>query len=284
MDKRKDCTPLNRTRLAGTQIKVSNRRYKGFLTGFTLVELLVVIAIIAILMAILMPALNRAKEQGKRAVCLNNLRQLTLAWIVYADENDDKLVCGDAGEYDTYTPAGQNLHRDEIPWVLEGRDFWPRGSKTIEEQRIAIKNGALYPYTKNVDLYRCSVAFPREARTYAVVDAMNCIPHGGEMFKKRMKIKNPTERCVFVDDSGATPMGGWSVEYPQNAWWDEPPLRHGNGASWSFADGHSEWWKWKEQDTPRWTPNNEGLWKHVVRVKDVDIRRVRKAAWGRVPN
>ncbi|GAJ23796.1 unnamed protein product, partial [marine sediment metagenome] len=52
--------------------------------GFTLVELLVVIAIIALLMAILMPALNRAKEQGKRAVCLSNLRQLTLAWIMYA--------------------------------------------------------------------------------------------------------------------------------------------------------------------------------------------------------
>jgi len=66
--------------------------------AFTLIELLVVIAIIAILMAILMPALNRVKEQGKRAVCLSNLKQLTLTWIMYADENDDKLVNGEADE------------------------------------------------------------------------------------------------------------------------------------------------------------------------------------------
>ena len=59
--------------------------------GFTLIELLVVIAIIAILMAILMPALNRARLQGKRAACMGNLKQLTLAWIMYADENDDKI-------------------------------------------------------------------------------------------------------------------------------------------------------------------------------------------------
>ena len=60
--------------------------------GFTLIELLVVIAIIAILMAILMPALNRVKEQGQRAACLSNVKQLTLAWIMYAYENDDKIV------------------------------------------------------------------------------------------------------------------------------------------------------------------------------------------------
>ncbi|MFC1764264.1 type II secretion system protein, partial [Planctomycetota bacterium] len=52
--------------------------------AFTLIELLVVIAVIAVLMAILMPALSRAREQGKRAVCLNNLKQLSFAWIMYA--------------------------------------------------------------------------------------------------------------------------------------------------------------------------------------------------------
>ncbi|HUV63653.1 MAG TPA: prepilin-type N-terminal cleavage/methylation domain-containing protein, partial [Sedimentisphaerales bacterium] len=62
------------------------------LTGFTLIELLVVIAIIAILMGILMPALRRVREQGQRAVCLSTLKQLTLAWIMYADDNDDRLV------------------------------------------------------------------------------------------------------------------------------------------------------------------------------------------------
>ncbi len=62
-----------------------------------MIELLVVIAIIAVLMAILIPALHRVREQGKRAVCLNNLRELALVWIMYADDNDDKLVNGAIG-------------------------------------------------------------------------------------------------------------------------------------------------------------------------------------------
>ncbi|HCO92954.1 MAG TPA: hypothetical protein DIU00_03230, partial [Phycisphaerales bacterium] len=82
--------------------------------GFTLIELLVVIAIIAILMAILMPALHRVREQGKRAVCLSNLKQLGLSWILYADDNDGKIVNGAAGHAGTPTDA---RHPNEDPWV-----------------------------------------------------------------------------------------------------------------------------------------------------------------------
>ena len=104
--------------------------------GFTLIELLVVIAIIAILLAILMPALNRVKEQVKRATCLNNLRQLNLAWIMYADEHDDMLVNGDTGEY--------GIHPDQTPWVLAD---WRSGMS--ERQKIdAIMDGALWPYVR----------------------------------------------------------------------------------------------------------------------------------------
>ena len=64
---------------------------RGSQEAFTLIELLVVIAIIAVLMSILMPALNRAREQGRRAVCLSHLKTLTLGWMMYADENDDRI-------------------------------------------------------------------------------------------------------------------------------------------------------------------------------------------------
>ncbi|MGD0077598.1 MAG: type II secretion system protein [Sedimentisphaerales bacterium] len=65
---------------------------KGWREAFTLIELLVVISIISLLMAVLLPALGKAREQGKRAVCLHNLGQLMIAWNMYAEENNDKLV------------------------------------------------------------------------------------------------------------------------------------------------------------------------------------------------
>src|SRR5210317_946950 len=116
--------------------------------GFTLIELLVVIAIIAILMAILLPALNRVKEQGKRAVCLSNLKQLSLAWILYADENDDILVNGAIGY--SNRNMGWGNHTNEIAWV-DG--LGTRGDE--ESQQIEIMEGALWPYVKDLGMYKC---------------------------------------------------------------------------------------------------------------------------------
>jgi prepilin-type N-terminal cleavage/methylation domain-containing protein len=80
--------------------------------GFTLIELLVVIAIIAILAAMLLPALAKAKEQGRRAVCINNEKQMQLAWQIYAGDNRDRLPLN----YWTQFPV---LNR---PWSA---DVWP---------------------------------------------------------------------------------------------------------------------------------------------------------------
>ena len=100
--------------------------------GFTLIELLVVIAIIALLMAILLPALKAAREQGKRAVCLNNLRQLTLAWIMYADGHSEyhKWVDRRTMDLALLRPPYEHMNPDYASVTHEGNkdlDWLQRG-------------------------------------------------------------------------------------------------------------------------------------------------------------
>jgi len=255
--------------------------------GFTLIELLVVIAIIAVLMAILMPALNRAKEQGKRATCLNNLKQLTLAWIVYADDNDDKLVNGDTGEY-TGIYNNQSLpfnrsHWKEEPWVL--RD-WESGA-SVDDKKRAILNGALYPYSKTLKLYRCPTVRIQEGimRTYSCVDSMNCIywdSMGAVMLKKRHEIPNAAYRYVFLDDGGAglAHMGGWTVYVQEERWWDPPPIRHGDGTNFSYADGSSGYVKWKDPRTIEFGKLLPPRAFSEVQAGNEDIRAAAIGMWG----
>jgi prepilin-type processing-associated H-X9-DG protein len=168
---------------------------------------------------------------------------------MYADDNDDKLVNGDTGEY--------GIHKNETPWVLTD---W-RSSMSAEQRRDAILNGALFPYVKTLKIYKCptvnkivrSGAQIEIFRTYAVSDSMNCANwmSGTKMFKKRLDIPNPAYRIVFLDDGGTIypAGGGWTVEVTQERWWDPPPIRHGDGSTFSFADGHSEYHKWKDPRT-----------------------------------
>jgi len=145
----------------------------------------------------------------------------------------------------------------------------------------AIKAGALYPYAINVKLYKCPNATFGEWRTYAVVDPMNADDlDGPPMLKHISEINNPEKRAVFLDDSGATPMGAWSIHYTRPSWWDEPPNRHGDGGTWGFADGHSEYWKWQDPLTYTFDYTNEPLWKHVDYPNSLDIPRTQRGVWG----
>src|SRR6266852_4771699 len=95
--------------------------------GFTLIELLVVIAIIAILAAMLLPALNKAKLKAQGIQCMSNQRQLALAWVMYAQDNADRLVfASDDGTgtaaYQTTVPGTKN-QGDLYAWAWSKMDY-----------------------------------------------------------------------------------------------------------------------------------------------------------------
>ncbi len=252
--------------------------------AFTLIELLVVIAIIAVLMAILMPALNRAREQGRRAVCLGNLKQLNLAWIMYADENDDVLVNGAVSYGNSNQSWGD--HTNEEAWVRDISTVW-------EEALEHIREGALWPYVNNEKLYRCPTGRRGEALTYSIMFSMNAVAHTevqgikGAHIKRRSEIHNPAPslRLVFIDEGWMT-ADAYAVNYSTEAWWDDPPVRHGDGTAVSFADGHSEHRKWKGTDTIKrarlvetghqgnWTPESEAGFR--------DLYLMQKGCWGKL--
>ncbi len=236
--------------------------------GFTLIELLVVIAIIALLMAILMPALQRAREQGKRASCLSNLRQLQFAWHMYADDSDGKIV-------DARPVYGDN------PWVVI-----PSNNASSIEAQEEFEQGALYKYCPSPKIFKCPTGVRGEWATYAIVDAMNgfdwvrtgiTLPKG-VYIKERSEIRQPSMRIVFIDE-GYLSADSWTVYYDQERWWDAVPARHGMGTTFSFADVHAEYRKWTD---PRTIEIAKKALSDVEHPDNEDLRWVQRGVWGKL--
>lgn len=253
--------------------------------GFTLIELLVVIAIIAVLMAILMPALNRAREQGRRAVCLSSLKQLALAWNMYADENDDKIVNGATGYSFQDTAWGD--HGKERAWI---NGYHPDDEEAAKQD---IREGALWPYIKSEKIFRCPTGKRGEAFTYAIMFSMNAVCHPevkgvrGAHIKRRSEITNPAPamRVVFIDEGSMT-SDAYAAHYTTESWFDDPPVRHGDGTNVSFADGHSEHWKWKGTDTIKRArlvqDDHQGDWMPESEDGYRDLYQMQKGCWGKL--
>jgi prepilin-type N-terminal cleavage/methylation domain-containing protein len=277
--------------------------------GFTLIELLVVIAVIAILIAILIPVVNRARELGQRAVCLSNLRQLTLAWNLYADDNDRKLVSGVPG----VARAGPQYLKG---WIGEAFLYNVDRSAAI----AAPDKGALWPYLRTIDIYHCPRGFGRNFLTYGVVASMNgsngvegtfirgtdplTLTNRGvrvgktTLFVTRLTdivVPGLSERAVFVDCGG--PVGGFLISYLYSKWsrGSPPPVHHANGMTISFADTHAEYWKWIARETvelPRIRRiTNDHCITEEIDGNDYqpttpeglyDLGRTQKAVWGRL--
>ncbi len=279
--------------------------------GFTLIELLVVIAIIALLLALLMPALERARAHARRAVCTANLRDLVIAWQIYADDNDGKLVNGRPSVNPNGTPSASATDpeqddnhttadgRVETPWALgiklDGNGDPDLNVSKFDRERT-IKDGALWPNNKNIKAYRCPGGKATHLRTYSIACSLNGDKSpvtgvsGASMLrvKNRSLVRRPHDRIVSICEGWVNNLS-FRVEYsnPGAAWIDPPPVRHSEGMAFVFADGHSGFWKWKGTGTDGtveagkkrrspYTPVSADDWS--------DLRDIRIAIWGKIPN
>jgi prepilin-type N-terminal cleavage/methylation domain-containing protein/prepilin-type processing-associated H-X9-DG protein len=238
---------------------------RRILSGFTLLELLVTIAIIAIVAALLLPTLSRSKAEALNVACVNNFRQLTMSWHLYADDNQGCLVS--VG----YKFKSTGLVNSNA-WVLGTMKDNVPGYPPLEPGVLdstnenGIKWGRLFPYTKSVGIYHCPAdksatdGVPR-VRSYSINGWMGGLPIAGQhqyrVFKCYKDIINPgpSKTWVFIDEHERSINDGWfAVDMVGNrGLLDAPATRHNNSYALSFADGHVEIWRLHDSRSTDWT-------------------------------
>ncbi len=240
--------------------RIGHRKYRRRNKAFTLIELLVVIAIIAILAAMLLPALSKAKDRATGASCLNNLKQLTLAAIIYASDFRDAIP--------------PNAPSDARAWVAGDVSVLP-GATNVADIRAAV----LYPYNKSEGIYRCpgdKVAVNgqnvQRIRSYSMNGMMgnnynntaaSDVHPGLAEHKKFTEVHDPgpSDASLFVDEQSDANRNLCSIDdgyfavnlgakgAAKTKWRNIPASRHGNGGLFSYADGHVQKMKWLEGKT-----------------------------------
>ena len=268
-------------------------------TGLTRIDLVVAVACVVFVLANVPVIVAGGRGRAKLEVCMANLRALTVAWSMYADANEDKIVNGAANfsiatECKAVAPT-TGFNANELPWVGNCVHWAYATGMLLPEacQIAAIEKGALWPYLKDIGLYKCPTGHRGAMLTYSIVDSMNGYGDGrsaaskARIVKVRTQIRNASDRIVFVDVGGVTP-DSYAVYYDtvRDTWWDSPMVRHSDGATFSFADGHSEYWKWKGKETVEIAKRQDKMHTNNEPARTADgkrdLYRVQKAVWGKL--
>jgi prepilin-type N-terminal cleavage/methylation domain-containing protein/prepilin-type processing-associated H-X9-DG protein len=240
-------------------MKALNRHRFPPRNGFTLIELLVVIAIIAVLASMLLPALAKSKTKAQGILCLNNGRQMMLAWKLYVDEYQDRVP-------QSYNPGAPT------EWVHGSLDF--SGNRSNWDINQDITKSLLWPYLGNsAGVWKCpadkstvkysGLTYPR-VRSIAMNAWFNSTDvesfgSGFRVYKNMSDLiePGPARTWVFLDEREDSINDGEMVvgmdgypDRPQQ--WkivDYPASYHGGAGGLSFADGHCEIKKWRDART-----------------------------------